>query len=509
MMSQNPKNMSQAEFDPSLIAQVHPDNWTNPTPASKYNLVIVGGGTAGLVTSAIAAGLGARVALIEKRFLGGDCLNFGCVPSKALIKSADMCFKVSESSRFGASIEHPIGINFKTVMDRVRNVRTQISKNDSAERFTRLGVDVFFGEASFTGPDRVEVKNAILNFKKAVIATGSRPKVPDISGLTQAGFFTNENIFEIKNLPRRLAVLGGGPIGCELAQAFKRLGSQVILFHKNNHILDREDPEAADILQNRFLTEGIDLRLSTSLINVSLNPHCKKIEFIQDGQQKSVDVDEILVATGRSPNVDGIGLENARIEYDTIKGVFVNDYLQTTNPDIFSAGDVCMRHKFTHAADAAARIVVENALFRKSGTVSALVIPWCTYTDPEIARVGIDESEAERQGIPYQVFRVDMRDVDRAVTDGVETGFAKIITKANTDKILGATVVGHCAGELVGEITLAIKANIGMKTISSTIHPYPTKSLIIKRLADMYMGSRMTPNLKKLTRAWFWFRRIF
>lgn len=509
-MIEHPLALDEDGHNLQLISRVHPHQWRNPQTRPVYNIVVIGGGTAGLVTAAIASGLGARVALIESHLLGGDCLNFGCVPSKTLIKSARSSYETATSSRFGVNVGSVNSVDFRAVMSRVRKIRARISSHDSAERFSKLGVDVFLGHAEFTGRHEVVVAGAKLRFKKAVIATGTRPAYPTVPGLLEAGFLTNETVFELERLPRRMAVIGAGPIGCELSQAFQRLGAQVILFHKNDHVLDREDPDAAAIVQDQFLKEGIDLKLNTRLLGISSigNLEGKVIEFEENNSNHEVVVDEILVATGRTPNVGNMGLEAAGVEYDSIRGITVNDYLQTTNPDIYAAGDVCMSYKFTHVADASARIVVENALFRKSGKLSDLVVPWCIYTEPEVAHVGLYERDALKKGIKTQSLKIENTEIDRAVTDGTLPGFGKVVLRHGSDTILGATIVGPNAGELINQMTLAINSNIGLKTISKTIFPYPTHSLIIKRLADSFMSSRLTPHIKWLTGKWFWLRRI-
>ena len=495
-------------FNETLISRVRPPDWVNPMPARRYNLVVIGAGTAGLVASAIAASLGARVALIEKRLMGGDCLNFGCVPSKALIRVSKAYNEISRCSRFGIEIQGPLKLNSGSVMEWVRSVRSRISENDSVHKFTKLGVDVFIGEACFTGPSRVSVGDSELNFSKAAICTGTHPVILEIPGLKHDDCLTNETVFELNSIPDRLAVIGAGPVGCELAQAFARLGSKVTLFHKHSRILEREDEDASAILHAKFMEDGIEIKLNTVFSEVSSLAHPKTITFTQDSVVGKIEVDEILASAGRSPNIRGLELEKAGVDFDSRRGILVNDYLQTSNPNIFAAGDVCMNHKFTHAADAAARLVVENSLFRKSSKVSELVIPWCVYTDPEIAHVGLYERTALAKGLKVRTFGLEMREVDRAITDGAHDGFVKMIVEEKSDKILGATVVGPNAGELIAGITLAMKNRLGMKSISSTIYPYPTQSLAIKRTADKYMGSKLTQRLKWALGKWFWLKRI-
>src|SRR6059058_4828635 len=417
-----------------LLSNVHPPDWQNPTPASCYNLVVIGAGTAGLVTAAVAAGLGAKVALVEKQLLGGDCLNVGCVPSKALIRSGRAVFDAREAGIFGVRVDKTLEVDFPAVMERMRKLRADLSPNDSAQRFAKLGVDVFLGEARFAGPDTVEVGGQTLRFKRAVIATGARAVEPPIPGLAEAGCLTNETVFNLTQRPARLAVIGGGPIGCELAQAFQRLGSQVSLLHKNAHLLDREDMDAAAIVQSAFIREGVAVRLNTRITRVERNGGEKRVCYEAQGKEEAIVVDEILAGAGRAPNVEGLNLETVGVQYDPRKGVLVNDALQTTNPGIYAAGDICLAWKFTHAADFAARIVIQNALFLGRKKASALTMPWCTYTDPEIAHVGLYERDARERGVEVDTYVREFKEVDRAVLDGEEDGFVNSTSGKGTMK---------------------------------------------------------------------------
>jgi pyruvate/2-oxoglutarate dehydrogenase complex dihydrolipoamide dehydrogenase (E3) component len=485
-------------YNQELVNNVHPPDWANPEPAPKYNVVVIGAGSGGLVTAVGAAGLGAKVALVERHLLGGDCLNYGCVPSKCVIRSSRVLCDVHDSDKFGIKVPKGSSADFAVVMERMRRLRARISHHDSAQRFQDLGVDVFIGEAQFTSERSVQVNGANLNFHKAVIATGARPVTPKLEGLEEAGFLNNETVFSLTKQPRRLGLIGGGPLGCELAQAFQRLGSQVVVFDRNPHLLPREDSDAAEILQNAFIREGIQLVLNCNLKRVEKKDGEKIIHFESDGKADSVAVDEILIGAGRAPNVEGIGLEEAGVEYDERKGVTVNDYLQTTNPHIYAVGDACLKYKFTHTADASARIVLQNALFFRSRKLSSLVIPWCTYTDPEIAHVGLYEADAKEQGIDIVTYKNEFKDVDRAIADGEEEGFVKVHVKKGTDKILGGTIVARHAGEMLSELTLAITQKIGLKKLSGVIHPYPTQAEAIRQLGDMYNRTLLTPTFKKI-----------
>ncbi|MCP6757473.1 MAG: mercuric reductase [Fischerella sp. CENA71] len=491
------------EYNQRLISYVHPPDWMNPKPADCYDLVVIGAGTAGLVVAAGAAGLdlGLKVALIEKHLMGGDCLNVGCVPSKCIIRSARVVGEMWNARNFGVNLPQHIDVDFPAVMERMRKLRASISPHDSAERFQKLGVDVFLGSASFSSNNTVVVGDNTLNFKKAVIATGARAARLSIPGIEEAGYLTNETVFSLTQRPRRLAVIGGGPIGCELSQAFRRLGCEVVLFHRGSHILNKEDVDAADIVQNIFIQEGIRLVLNCQMQRVEKTSDGKKLYFSCDGREDSVTVDEILAGVGRVPNVEGLNLETVGVEYDQQRGVMVNDYLQTTNPKIYAAGDICMDWKFTHAADAAARIVIKNTLFSPFGLgrykLSNLVMPWVTYTDPEVAHVGMYEQEAQKKGIDVNTIKIPFTSVDRAIADGEEDGFVKILHKTGSDQIIGATIVARHAGEMISEVTTAIVNKIGLSKMSSVIHPYPTQAEGIKKAADAYRRTLLTANTKR------------
>jgi pyruvate/2-oxoglutarate dehydrogenase complex dihydrolipoamide dehydrogenase (E3) component len=497
-MTQSIQVLPTDEYNQELVTNAHPPEWSNPAPAKKYNLVVIGGGTAGLVTAAGAAGLGAKVALIEKNLMGGDCLNFGCVPSKALIKSSRIAFEAKNTKDYGINIDGNVEIDFPEIMKRMRRLRAQISGHDSVKRFNGLGIDIFLGKGRFTSRNCVEVDGKKLNFSKAVIAAGSRAYIPKIEGINKEDMLTNETIFSLTTLPKRLAIIGGGPIGCEMAQAFRRFGSDVYLLHKHDHILSREDADAAKIVQDAFIKEGVHLVLGCDTKRVEKKNGTKVMHFSCKGKDTTIEVDEILVATGRMPNVDLLNLEAAGVEYDSRAGVKVDKHLLTTNKRVFAAGDIALKYKFTHMADASARIVIANSLFWGKRKHSALTIPWCTYTDPEIAHVGIYEHDAQTLGVEVDTIKISLKEVDRAILDGEESGFVKIHLKKGTDKILGATIVATHAGEMISEISTAIAGNIGLKALSGVIHPYPTQAEVIKRAADAYMRTKLTPRIKRI-----------
>ncbi len=503
-IQQEPALQPLDEYNQSLMSQVHPPDWVNPEPVAGYDLVVIGAGTAGLVVAAGAAGLGLglKVALIERSLMGGDCLNVGCVPSKCVIRSSRVVADMRDAAPFGIQPPNGIEVDFAAVMQRMRKIRASISPNDSAERFRKLGIDVFLGSAQFVDQKTIAVNGSQLRFKKAVIATGARASHPNIPGLAEAGYLTNETVFSLTECPKRLAVIGGGPIGCELAQAFQRLGSEVTLLHKHSHLLDREDSDAAEIIQQQFAQEKLHFILDCTLEKVETSAAGKVIHYCQNGVSRSVTVDEILVGAGRTPNLDGLNLEVVNVEYDAKKGVVVNEYLQTTNPRIYAAGDICMNWKFTHAADAAARIVIKNTLFSPFGLgrskLSSLVMPWVTYTDPEVAHVGLYETEAKAKGLETNTITIPFSEVDRALADGEPAGFVKILHKRGSDQILGATIVARHAGEMISEITLAIVTKQGLNALSGVIHPYPTQAEAIKKAADAYRRTLLTPRTQTL-----------
>lgn len=490
------------EFNQKLVNNVHPPDWKNPRTKDMYDLVVIGAGTAGLVAAKGAGGLdiGLNVALIERNLMGGDCLNVGCVPSKAVIRSSRVAADLRRTAPFGIHPPAQVDVDFGAVMRRMRRVRAQISPVDSPMSAQKAGVDVFLGDGSFLDGNTILVDGKKLRFKKAVIATGARAVSPNVDGLKEAGFLTNETVFNLTECPKRLAVIGGGPIGCELAQAFRRLGSEVLLFERSNHVLVREDADAAEIVQQAFIREGIQLILNSSLKRVEKTSEGKRLYFDRDGKEESLVVDEILVGAGRQPNLEGLNLDAAGVTYDARQGVMVDDHLQTTNPRIFAAGDICMNWKFTHAADAAARIVLKNAFFSPFGfgkyKLSDLIMPWATYTDPEIAHVGMYEEDAQAKGIDINTIKVPFHDVDRAIADGEEEGFVKILHKRGSDEILGATIVATHAGDMISEITTAIVGGLGLSKLSTVIHPYPTQAEAIKKAADGYRRTLLTARTK-------------
>lgn len=504
------------EHNRVLVENVHPSNWINPQPSGRYNIVVLGAGTAGLVTAVIAAGLGAKVALIEKHLIGGDCLNVGCVPSKGVIRAARAWSDLRKAEAFGLHIPPGVKYDFGAAMARMRKLRARISRNDSADRYTKLGVDVFIGSGRFTGVDTIQVEgpagNRTLKFARAAICTGARASTPSTPGLKEAGYLTNETVFSLTELPQRLGVIGAGPIGCELAQSFARFGSQVYLIEAMHGILLNEDRDAAELVEQQMVKDGVKLLCCGRDLHVSRTDQGKRLTVNSHGQHYDVTVDEILVGVGRTPNVEGLGLETVGVEFDK-NGVKVNGRLQSSNAKIFAAGDICSPYKFTHAADAMAQIVIQNALFPHPfglgyASVDSLVMPWCTFTDPEVAHVGMYEKDAIAKGVEVETYTFKLDEVDRAVLDGEEEGFARVHIQKGTDKILGATIVAAHAGEMIGEFSVAMKAGAGAKTIAGTIHPYPTQAEVNKKVVNLWRKAHFTQGTKnKLMKLFAWMRR--
>jgi len=485
------------EFNRRLLENVRPPGWVNPVPKERYHLVVIGAGTAGLISASAAAGLGARVALVERNLMGGDCLNVGCVPSKAIIRAARAWSEATAAhERFaGPGVGGPG--DFGAVMARMRRLRAAISRNDSAARYRDLGVDVFLGEARFTAPDRVEVDGNPLQFRRAIIATGARAAVPAIPGLAEAGYLTNETVFDLTQLPARLVVVGAGPIGCELAQAFARLGSGVTVVTTGEQVLPREDADAAAIVERAMVRDGVRLLHGSRILRVEGEGGARVVVLVRDGLEDRIPFDQVLVAAGRAPNVEGLGLEAAGVAYGP-KGVTTDDRLRTSNPRVWAVGDVSGRYQFTHNSDFQARIAIQNALFFGRVRASKLVMPWCTYTSPEIAHVGMYEQEARAAGYDVETLTLPLEEVDRAILDGATEGFFRVHLERGTDRILGATLVAEHAGEMISEIAVAMVNRVGLGGIGRTIHPYPTQAEVFRRAADLWRRGKLTSRVRRL-----------
>src|SRR5256884_9798634 len=470
-----------------------------------YNVIIIGAGPAGLVAAAGTAGLGGRVALIERNLMGGDCLNFGCVPSKALISSARLIQQIRESEKWGLDPQSPQFV-FEKIFERMRARRARIAPKDSQERFESLGVDVFHGEAHFVSPHEVEVNGQRLRAKNFVIATGSRAVIPKIEGIDSVPYFTNETIFdELEEKPQSMIVLGGGPIGCELTQTFCRLGTHVTMIQRGDQLLPREDRDVAEFLGRRLINEGVRIIKNANARAVAITDAGKvALEFLdrQSGQmaERTFFADALLVAIGRSPNLQSLDLKSAGVDVNE-RGVRVTDYLQTSQRHIYAVGDVIGPFLFTHVADAQARVVVRNILMpfqflRQKMDYS--VVPWCTYVDPEIATVGLNESAAKQQNIEYDLIVQKLDEVDRATVESESSGFAKVLLAKGSDRILGVTLVCDHAGDLLAEFALAMRCRIGLGAIASTIHAYPTVAELARKLGNKYNKTRLTPAARRI-----------
>lgn len=466
-----------------------------------YDLCIIGGGAAGLVAAAGAATLGAKVILVEKKALGGDCLHYGCIPSKTLIHSAKVARTIRDAERFGIPAQTPL-IGLPAVMQRVQSVIKHIEPNDSPERFAALGVEVVFGAGRFTAPDVFAVNDRLLYAKKFVIATGTRPAIPPLAGLDQTPYLSNETLFSVQEDIRHLLILGAGPIGCEMAQSLARLGSRVTLFDLAPRLLPREDEDMSAVVSAQFKQEGIDLHLGIQVIKVERHNDEVRVllEHPKQGQYW-LSCSHLLIAAGRKANLENLGLEMAGIELNNGR-LILDARLRTSNKNIYACGDVAGPYLFTHMAEHQAGVVLRNALFHWPGKVQTRNIPWCTYTDPELARVGLSESDAQQQGIAHRVYRFPFADIDRAVTEGETVGMAKIITTPR-GKLLGACIVGPHAGELIAEYVLAISKGMKAGDLSNTIHIYPTLAQINRRVADQRLKEALTPKRKQ------WLKWIF
>ncbi|MEM7249909.1 MAG: FAD-containing oxidoreductase [Pseudomonadota bacterium] len=489
-----------------LLDNTHPKAWHDPSPKPLYNLVVIGAGAGGLISSAAAAGLGAEVALIEAHLLGGDCLNVGCVPSKALLKSAKVARTVRNASDFGVEVRGEVAVNFPAVMERMRRLRAGISPVDSATRYSdELGVDVFLGRGTFVEPNAVEVNGQTLRFRKAIVATGGTAAIPDVPGLRDIDYLTNATVFNLTERPERLGVMGAGPIGVELAQAFAAFGSHVTLIDRGQMILRREDPEAAALVHQALVKDGVAFEFGAHIERCSKSPTGQVVVTLASGRE--LEFDALLVATGRKPAVDNLGLDAAGIAYDARLGVGVDDQLRTSNPDVFAVGDVSSRFQFTHAADFMARIAIRNALFFGRANFSKLLIPWATYTDPEVAHVGLYPRDLEERGIAHTTFQRDFDDVDRSILDGETKGFVKIHVAEGSDKILGATIVGTHAGDMISELTVAIQNKVGLGQLANVIHPYPTAAEAIRQCGDAYNRTRLSPSVRTVFNRFLQFQR--
>ncbi|HSG64647.1 MAG TPA: FAD-dependent oxidoreductase [Gammaproteobacteria bacterium] len=472
-----------AEHDAILRSMVFPPGYVNPPARPRYHLIVIGAGPAGLICALGAASLGATVALVERQAMGGDCLNVGCIPSKALL----------EHSR-----SHGGRASFDAAFAWMRDVRARIAVNDSVERYTGLGVDVFLGEATFVDDATVQVHDRQLVGRRIVIATGARPLVPDIPGLRDAAPLTNESIFDLQRAPDSLAIIGAGAVGCELAQAFARMGIDVHLLDVATRVLPTEIPQASAVIANALLRAGVDLRLGVRVSRVDKLASNTRVDLGDD----EIDVDRVLVAAGRAANVDSLNLDIAGVELTADGLVAVDDYLRTSNRRIYAAGDVCSRQQFTHHADAQARIVLRNALFGPFRAASTLVVPRCVYTDPELAHVGSSVATLEVRGVAFVRHRIDLTELDRGRAADDREMFVELLVCPRKGRLLGATIVAPGAGELIVPVCIAMAAGLSLGQLGDMEFPYPTRSEFLRRAADRYNRTRLTPMVARLVRTW-------
>ncbi|MBT8141504.1 MAG: FAD-dependent oxidoreductase [Gammaproteobacteria bacterium] len=475
--------ISRTTSDAEWKSLIFPHDYQNPIPQDKYHLVVIGAGPAGLVTAIGAAGLGAKVALIEAKAMGGDCLNVGCVPSKALLAAAK---KVKNGK-----------LSPEKAFDWVHQVRANISHHDSVERFSDAGIDVFLGRGKFTDAHTVMVGEAQLKAKAFVIATGSEPFVPPIAGLESVAVHTNENIFDLQTAPKSIGILGGGPIGCEMAQAFADLGSEVHLFEMAEQILIREHPEAAKLVSDSLEQRGVHLQLGEAVRQLAPSEN----GILVTAGDTSVEVECVLAAVGRKANFQQLDLDKAGVETHK-RGITVDSHFRTSQKHIFAIGDVSSKYQFTNYADAQARAVIQNALFPGNSSTNTDLLPWCTYTKPEIARIGLDAADAKERGIEVDTYRYDWKDSDRAQTEDDKLGFVEVLTKKGSDKLLGATIVGSDAGDQIAPLSVMLSTGTGLKDLSASLFCYPTRSEYLKRLSDAFNKTRLTPTSAKLLKFW-------
>jgi pyruvate/2-oxoglutarate dehydrogenase complex dihydrolipoamide dehydrogenase (E3) component len=471
-------------YNQKTIHQGHPPDWIN-RDGGEYDLVVIGGGPAGLIAATTAAAQGYRVAMTEQRLTGGTCVNFGCTPSKAFIRCSRAVHDAGRGSEFGFHLGGSLRTDFSALMERVRRMRSMSSAFDAVQAVEEAGAEVYLGHTNFIAPDVVRVDGRHLRFRKAVIATGSDPLVPPIEGLRAGEYLTNESVFTLTELPARLVVIGGGPLACELAQAFHRLGSDVDLVSSAGNLLPNDEPESGELIRRRFEREELRLHLGFMALRASGG----RLTVRGPDGTRELPYDALLLGTGRRAKVDGLSLEAAGVRLSE-GSVQVDDYLRTSNPNIYAAGDVAFPEKFTHAAMASARLCVANALDGANRRARDLVIPHCTYTDPEIAQVGLTPRGAREEGVLLDTYRLDLAKVERAFIDGEEEGFAEIFTRRGSAEIVGATLVAAHAGEMISEMTLAITCKLPLEALAETVHCYPTQAEAFQRIALQYVGTR-------------------
>jgi pyruvate/2-oxoglutarate dehydrogenase complex dihydrolipoamide dehydrogenase (E3) component len=459
-----------------FLQRVRPSDWSNPLPRSPYDLLIIGAGPAGLEAADEAVRLGASVALVERNRLGGNSLNVGSIPSKSIIRASRLRAAVRDAEEFSATTTEAMRMDYGVVLARMHRIRARIAEYHSAERLREKGIDLYFGQAHFSSPTLLRVGDVSLAFRKALIATGARPRKADIKGIDNIDYRTSTTIFDMDQLPKRMVVIGGGPLGCELAQAFCKLGSDVSIVEANPKFLPLEERDAAEVLSRSMARDGVTIRLNTTVTAARTENGIKVLETVNAGVKDRIETGEILLSVGRAPNVETLALEMAGIAFTTGNGIGVDSNFRTSNPNTYAAGDVCSPLKFVNVARASARVAVRHALLDEAATTQTALAPWCTYCDPEIAHIGLHIWDARAQNIPVTTYTVMMQDIDRAITDGEDTGFIKIHLQHGTDRILGASIVATNASEIINEMAVIMSAGIGMNQLSSMLHTYPSRS---------------------------------
>jgi pyruvate/2-oxoglutarate dehydrogenase complex dihydrolipoamide dehydrogenase (E3) component len=486
-----------------LLANEHPSNWVNPCPKKIYDLIVIGAGPAGLVSAITARDQGKSVALIERDLIGGECMNIGCIPSKAILRTSRLYADMLNAENFGAEVPNDISINFDMLMARMRRIRTQISGHISVKELHKKGIDLFFGQARFDSSRSIRVDNCSLRFKKSIIATGSEPEIPAIPGLAEAGYLTDKTIFNLSSCPESLLVIGGGALGCELAQAFARFGTKVTIVQTNPFFLNNVERDGAQILSDALADDGIGIFLNSEVSKIQSDGSKKIIEIATADTRTTVTVTHILVGIGQVPNTRDLGLDAANVSVADTGHIIVDAFLRTSNSRIYGVGNICAEEQFAHIPDALARIAAENALFNKREKVDTSSVPWCIYTDPELAHIGLQVKEAREQKIPVKTFTILLHQVTRAIADSEDVGFVKIHVKEGTDQILGATLVSRHAGDIMNIISLAIKSKIGLAKLATINYPYPTQGNAIKMAAVAYLHTLRPSWLRNLRNRFF------
>jgi pyruvate/2-oxoglutarate dehydrogenase complex dihydrolipoamide dehydrogenase (E3) component len=486
----------------TLLANEHPVNWVNPHPKKIYDLIVLGAGPCGLISAMMGASEGKTVALIERDLIGGECFNIGCIPSKAIIRTSRLFADMQNAEKFGGNVPDTMAVDFAKIMSRMRRIRAQISGHLSVEQLQRKGIDIFFGHARFNGKRSIALDNLELRFKKAIIATGSEPYIPPIPGLVEAGFLTDKNIFNLSSRPESLLVIGGGALGCELAQAFGRFGTKVTIVQQDPMFLNNIERDSAQILSGILADENIAIYLNSEVKKISVDGSKKIIDILTTDTKTTITVTDIAVGVGQVPNTADLGLEMAHVAVSDQGGIIVDDYLRTSNSRIYAVGNICADQKFTHIPDALARTAINNGLLHKHEKIDITAIPWCIYTDPEIAHIGMQVREARERRIPVKTFTILMHQVDRAIADSEDAGFLKIHVRDGSDEILGATLVSRHAGDMLNIIALAMKAKIGLGALGAINYPYPTQGDAIKMAASAYLATQR-PSWRRRLRALF------